>query len=528
MSVGTEQGTHPDAKGLKILRLLEPLCHTGGGDALYGQIRLLIHESNAAHGRTEQAYASLLSVLISTLLEGLSSDSPLRLQLQLLKFRLQPPLAPDELQILERYVAEHARATSQDGEALTPALEEVFAPLFQAFGIELEPKPATPRPVRPPVGGAGYFPSPVVSPHAPIGVAQVPGGTDPGPAATGQGTGGEALQLHAEEPDTAGAAAGTLMHGGDAAPEQEVAPSDAPAESAFRGHLEAARQDIRKLQASLGQQVLETISQNQEFGVLLEVVLGELRQTADLHDVDRLRDALTSEVSKLLDGHNQLADKLDSTHRYLQVVESDSRQLNDELTRVRLLSLTDELTGLPNRRAFLRRLEDEVGRVQRYGLPLSLSIMDLDRFKEINDKFGHPAGDEVLRCYSKNILSIFRHHDLVARYGGEEFAVLLPNTDKDGALRALAKVKKRSRETRWQCNGTVRHVPSFSAGLALYKPGETPGAFIERADNALYRAKRLGRDRVELDLTYTPEVGDEPARMRGEALARVGVHEREA
>jgi len=78
------------------------------------------------------------------------------------------------------------------------------------------------------------------------------------------------------------------------------------------------------------------------------------------------------------------------------------------------------------------------------------------------------------------------------------------------AFRALAKVKKRSSETRWQFNGTVRHVPTFSAGLALYKPGESPGAFIERADNALYRAKRLGRNRVELDQTYNlPELNGE-------------------
>jgi diguanylate cyclase (GGDEF)-like protein len=275
--------------------------------------------------------------------------------------------------------------------------------------------------------------------------------------------------------------------------------------SVYRSHLDAKRKDIQKLQASLAQQVLETITQNEEFGVLLEIVLGELRQAGNLNDLDSMREKLIDEVVRLLEGHNLLADKLDSTHQYLQVIETDSRQLTDELTRVRLLSLTDELTDLPNRRAFLRRLEDEVGRVQRYGLPLTLALIDLDMFKEVNDRYGHAAGDEVLRCYSKNILSIFRHHDMVARYGGEEFAVLLPNTDKEGALRALAKVKKRSTETRWQCNGTVRHVPTFSAGLALYKPGESPGAFIERADNALYRAKRLGRNRVELDLTYMPE-----------------------
>jgi len=238
---------------------------------------------------------------------------------------------------------------------------------------------------------------------------------------------------------------------------------------------------------------------------LLEVVLGELRQAGDAKELEDLRWTLIREIEKLTKGHHELAEQLDSTHHYLQIIESDSRQLSDELTRVRLLSLTDELTGLPNRRAFLRRIEDEVARVQRYGFPLSLSLIDLDHFKQVNDKYGHAGGDEVLQLYSKNILSIFRHHDLVARYGGEEFAVLLPNTDAEGALRALTKVKNRAAETRWQPNGQMIPVPSFSSGVSLYKPGETASAFIERADKALYRAKRLGRNRVEIDATYQTE-----------------------
>ncbi|MCA1805624.1 MAG: GGDEF domain-containing protein, partial [Xanthomonadaceae bacterium] len=284
-------------------------------------------------------------------------------------------------------------------------------------------------------------------------------------------------------------------------------PVERRVDSVYRTHLDSKRRDIQKLQSTLAQRVLETITQNEEFGVLLEVVLGELHQVSDAEALEELRWTLIREIEKLNKGHHELADKLDSTHHYLQLVESDSRQLSDELTRVRLLSLTDELTGLPNRRAFLRRLEDEVARVQRYGFPLSLALIDLDYFKQINDRYGHAAGDEVLSLYSKNILSIFRHHDLVARYGGEEFAVLLPNTDAEGSRRALNKVKKRASETTWQVDDKVMTVPTFSAGVSLYKPGETVGSFIDRADKALYRAKRLGRNRVELDATYTAEAG---------------------
>ncbi|MEJ2189315.1 MAG: diguanylate cyclase [Acidobacteriota bacterium] len=291
-----------------------------------------------------------------------------------------------------------------------------------------------------------------------------------------------------------------------------------PGDEDYQYDLDTRREEVRQLQTSLGQQVMETISQNEEFGVILEVVLAELRQAEDVAGIENARWTLIREVDKLMKGHNELADKLDSTHHYLQLVESDSRELSDELSRVRMLSLTDELTGLANRRAFMRRLEDEVARVQRYGFPLSFALMDLDHFKGINDEYGHAAGDEVLRVYSKNVLSVFRHHDMVARYGGEEFAVLLPNTDADGAIRALNKVRRRASETRWQSNGTISQVPSFSAGVSLFKPGESASAFLERADKALYRAKRLGRDRIELDLTYETEEGHRPPRRRSTDL----------
>ena len=286
----------------------------------------------------------------------------------------------------------------------------------------------------------------------------------------------------------------------ETADQQEAAasPQGEPAlQDEQQGQVEHQRQRFQEIQKTLTQQVTDVMKQNEEFGVFLEVELEALRQAGAIHEVDTLRQMLCREVEKLLQRHRSLAAKLDRSYSYLQIIETDSQLLTDELTRVHLLSLTDELTALPNRRAFTRRLEDEVARVQRYGYPLSLALIDLDGFKGINDTYGHPAGDEVLRTFSTGILTMFRHHDMVSRYGGEEFAVLLPNTDLEGAMRALRKVQKRATETTFQFNGTAMQMPTFSAGLALYKPGETPGNLIERADSALYRAKRLGRNRIE-------------------------------
>ena len=269
-------------------------------------------------------------------------------------------------------------------------------------------------------------------------------------------------------------------------------------DDSVREQLNQKNQEFSQMRATLSRHVHEAIAQNQEFGVLLGVELDELREAECIQDVEKRRVTLINEINKFVKKHRLLSDKFDSANKYLNLVDSRNQHLSDELDRARLLSLTDELTGLPNRRAFLNRMEDEVGRVKRYGIPVSVIILDLDGFKAINDLRGHGGGDLVLRGYAKQILSVFRHHDMVARYGGEEFAVILPNTGHEGAFRALQKVQDRASEVVCTHNGERFPMPTFSAGLAEYRHGETLSDFVERADAALYRAKRMGRNRIEI------------------------------
>ncbi len=268
--------------------------------------------------------------------------------------------------------------------------------------------------------------------------------------------------------------------------------------AAYRAHLDEKREAMQRLQTDFVEQMDEAVMEYDAFGELLDSALKVMCETDPANEQEKQRLEIIQALQQICEGHRALAKKFSHAREYLGLIEDDNQQLSDELDRVRLLSLTDELTGLPNRRAFMRRLEDEVSRVQRHGAPLSLVIMDLDFFKKINDQRGHAAGDAVLRYYAKGVLSIFRHHDLVARYGGEEFAVLLPNTDQAGVLCALEKVRRRLADFSAQLNEEGVLLPTFSAGVAEYSSGETAHSFIERADAALYTAKHNGRDRVEV------------------------------
>jgi len=514
----------------KIMCMLDALRHSQTGSVIYRQVERMLDDVVESHQVVERAYVTLINQLLDAYLRHLREGSPLQVQIRLLQARLQPPLTAGDLETLRDYVELYAAQIEAIRGLDSGLFRKAVDPLLQAFGIIEGP----PQHAEPPQPVTAESPAPDVRPEAaapapPQQVGAAPAAVEaeqvaPAPEAAARRQREAAGEqewpfARAEESTQARRPAGEaepVEQAEASAPAETTAaePGSAPADETrvdhvYRSHLDSKRRDIQKLQSTLAQQVQGTITQNEEFGVLLEVVLGELRHAGDGKELEDLRWTLIREIEKLTKGHHDLAEKLDNTYHYLQLIESDSRQLSDELTRVRLLSLTDELTGLPNRRAFLRRIEDEVARVQRYGFPLSLALIDLDHFKQINDKYGHAGGDEVLQLYAKNILSIFRHHDLVARYGGEEFAVLLPNTDAEGSLRALTKVRNRALETRWQANGELIPVPTFSAGVSLYKPGETASAFIERADKALYRAKRLGRNRVELDTTYAGDTASE-------------------
>jgi diguanylate cyclase (GGDEF)-like protein len=164
------------------------------------------------------------------------------------------------------------------------------------------------------------------------------------------------------------------------------------------------------------------------------------------------------------------------------------------------LAHTDFVTELGNRRKMERLLQQEVRRAERYGDDLSLLLLDLDNFKRVNDRYGHPVGDEVLREVSALLLAESRSTDHIGRWGGEEFIMILPSTARDAARTLAERIVARVSGHEFERVGKV----TVSVGGACLALGEQRERLIERADGALYRAKEAGRNRVVVSETAEP------------------------
>jgi diguanylate cyclase (GGDEF)-like protein len=155
----------------------------------------------------------------------------------------------------------------------------------------------------------------------------------------------------------------------------------------------------------------------------------------------------------------------------------------------------DGLTGLPNRREIDTQMAAAVGLAQRYDRPLACLMLDIDHFKQINDRFGHAAGDEVLRQAAARITSVCRASDVVGRYGGEEFALVLPETTGLDSVTTGDKLRRVLSEVAIDCHG-IGVAITASVGAAAWNQQMTPAALYAAADHALYQAKELGRNRT--------------------------------
>jgi diguanylate cyclase len=185
-----------------------------------------------------------------------------------------------------------------------------------------------------------------------------------------------------------------------------------------------------------------------------------------------------------------LAARMVALRKHLRL---QKEELERTLERIRRLATQDELTGLSNRRHMLDLLKAEQSRQQRTAQPMSLALLDLDHFKRVNDKYGHQAGDIVLKGFCDAATSSLRGSDVMSRWGGEEFLLMFPETGLDEAERCVDRMREVLAGVSFDSVAPNLKI-TFSAGVSVCLADESLDAAIDRADHAMYRAKAQGRN----------------------------------
>ena len=266
----------------------------------------------------------------------------------------------------------------------------------------------------------------------------------------------------------------------------------------FQSNLQAAsagHADSRSAAHAMDTQIREQVDGLQ----------SSVQEAADLDDLKHVLENHLEGLLGTMDQHRQQRDereqevaaRLHSLAERVAHMEQEAQGFREHLEEQRQKALIDPLTGLPNRAAWSERLEHEIGQWQQHGNTLMLAMLDLDHFKRINDNYGHLAGDKVLKIIASVLRKRLRGTDFIARFGGEEFVLLMPSTVPANGLKLLETLRAAIEACPFHFRGEPVTI-TLSIGLAAFKPGEHSDLVLKRADQALYRAKNAGRNRVEL------------------------------
>ncbi|MBL8376945.1 MAG: GGDEF domain-containing protein [Burkholderiales bacterium] len=277
---------------------------------------------------------------------------------------------------------------------------------------------------------------------------------------------------------------------------------------AERGFREAAhRQAVLKDSLDEAQNALKSMA-----GLLIDRlgVLGEsadgyhdrftrhaekIAAAGDIAELSAVISELVGDTREARDDLKRTRDELVAARREADLRAAQVRALEAELESAGAHAREDQLTQVLNRRGLEEAFTVAVAAAVRSGEALSIGLLDVDNFKALNDRLGHQAGDEALRHLAATLRAALRPGDVVARYGGEEFVILLPNADVEAAREIMVRVQ-RALTRRFFLHDNERVLITFSAGVAAWQPGEEREAAIARADGAMYRAKKSGKNRV--------------------------------
>lgn len=247
------------------------------------------------------------------------------------------------------------------------------------------------------------------------------------------------------------------------------------------------RNDLQTLLQTLVQNIAETSDNSALYQQALE---SQIHKLGTKQDQSTLRDIAADMVAAAVTANTQTS----RLRQHLDTAQQEAEQLRAELEAQRREAMIDPLTGLFNRRAMDHHMEN----IWAEDADLSVLVMDIDHFKRINDTYGHAIGDVVIRNVAETVRKSIRGEDIAIRFGGEEFLVLLPNTALDGALTVAETIRKRIealRLVRKQDNFSLDPF-TISLGVAQRNPRDDRDSLFQRADQALYRSKSSGRNRV--------------------------------
>ncbi|WP_022664118.1 GGDEF domain-containing protein [Desulfospira joergensenii] len=241
----------------------------------------------------------------------------------------------------------------------------------------------------------------------------------------------------------------------------------------------------------ISRHLVETEGDLAGHGSNLEQLGEKVKEVTGYEDLKAIVDQMILETRELIQSGSRLQNRM-------QISSEDLHQLNRELEDAQKEAQTDALTGLINRRGLTRAFEVERTRAGQSRKAFSVIMLDLDHFKKVNDTYGHLVGDSLLRGISQIMKIHLRGSDIAARYGGEEFLVILPETELAGAQVVAGKIQKSLASKEWKVkeSGKSMGVVTASMGIAVYAGNESPEDLIKRADQALYMAKKTGRNKI--------------------------------
>jgi len=262
------------------------------------------------------------------------------------------------------------------------------------------------------------------------------------------------------------------------------------------GHsLSEAKVTLKQMVTSLITNIEELTDTTGEYHNKLEQYSEKISSTDDIKELNQLLVLIMEETSQMQKSTLNYRNEFLTARAEVSLAQNKINQLETELLEMGEKVHEDHLTGILNRRGLDNAFERETSRSMRHQIPVCYALLDIDNFKMLNDTHGHKVGDDALVYLVESIKDTTRPEDVVSRYGGEEFVILLPNTTLEEAVHILSRIR-RNLTKKFFLHENKRLLITFSAGIAQLQPGESQESIFKRADEALYRAKRGGKNQI--------------------------------